>query len=183
LKPGPGWGGSCFPKDSHALVRIAEEHGYNFDLLKGVIAVNEQQFDHVVQRIEHLAGGDLDGIPIAVWGLTFKAGTDDLRDSPAIAIVQRLIRRGARVKAFDPAVMTLPPHLEHPAIEVGHDPYGACDGAQLLALLTEWDEFRYLEFDKVASLLDEPIIVDARNLLDPASLRRCGFVYEGIGRK
>jgi UDPglucose 6-dehydrogenase len=182
LKPGPGWGGSCFPKDSRALVRIAEEHGYDFDLLKGAIAVNDQQFDQVVRRIEHLAGGDLDGIPIAVWGLTFKAGTDDLRDSPAVAIVERLLRRGARIKAFDPTVLTLPPRLDNPAIEVCHDPYGACDGARLLALLTEWDEFRWLEFDKVASLLDEPIIVDARNLLDPTSLRRRGFVYEGMGR-
>jgi UDPglucose 6-dehydrogenase len=183
LRPGPGWGGSCFPKDSRALVRIAEDHGYNFDLLKGVIAVNEKQFDHVVERIEYRAGGDLEGVSVAVWGLTFKAGTDDLRDSPAIAIVRRLVQRGARVHAFDPTVKTLPPHLDHPAIEMCLDPYGACDGARVLALLTEWDEFRGLEFGKVADLLETPTIVDARNLLDPVTIRRKGFVYEGIGRR
>jgi UDPglucose 6-dehydrogenase len=183
LKPGPGWGGSCFPKDSRALVRIAEDHGYNFDLLKGVIAVNDEQFEQVVTRVQRLAGRDLEGATIAVWGLTFKAGTDDLRDSPAIAVVQRLAERGARVQAYDPTVQrALPPHLAHVPVEVCPDPYAACQDAHVLAVLTEWDEFRWLDFDKVAESLAQPAILDGRNLLDPMPLRRRGFTYEGIGR-
>jgi UDPglucose 6-dehydrogenase len=164
------------------LVRIAENYGYNFDLLKGVIAVNDEQFEQVVARIHRLAGRDLDGLTLAVWGLTFKAGTDDLRESPAISVVRRLVERGARVQAFDPTVDQLPPHLAHPSVEVCPDPYAACAGAEVLAVLTEWDEFRWLDFGKVAELLNQPAIMDGRNLLDPAALRRRGFAYEGIGR-
>jgi len=184
LKPGPGWGGSCFPKDSRALVRIAEDAGYDFELLKGVIAVNDQQFRLLAARIGQLAGGTLDQAVIAVWGLTFKAGTDDLRDSPAISVVSRLVDSGATVKAYDPTVSgALPAHFDHLAIEVCDDPYAACAGASVLAVLTEWDEFRWLDFAKVAATMAAPVILDARNLLDPASLRRRGFTYQGLGRK
>jgi UDPglucose 6-dehydrogenase len=184
LKPGPGWGGSCFPKDSRALVRIAEDAGYDFELLKGVIAVNDQQFRLLADRIARLAGGFLDQAVIAVWGLTFKAGTDDLRDSPAISVVEQLRAQGATVRAYDPTVTgSLPAHLRHLGIEVCHDPYGACAGASVLAVLTEWDEFRWLDFQKVAGVMATPAILDARNLLDPTSLRRRGFVYQGLGRK
>jgi UDPglucose 6-dehydrogenase len=184
LKPGPGWGGSCFPKDSRALVRIAEEAGYNFELLKGVIAVNDQQFRLMGDRIERLAGGELSGARVAVWGLTFKAGTDDLRDSPAIAVVERLLARGATVRAYDPTVRTsLPSTYDRLAVEVCADPYAACDGAAVLAVLTEWDEFRWLDFEKVAGLMACAVIIDARNLLDPVTLRRRGFRYEGMGRR
>jgi len=184
LKPGPGWGGSCFPKDSRALVRIAEDAGYDFELLKGVIAVNDQQFRLLVDRIEVLAGGALDQAVIAVWGLTFKAGTDDLRDSPAISVVSQLLARGATVQGYDPTVSrSLPPHLSHLDIEICDDPYAACAGASVLAVLTEWDEFRWLDFAKVASAMSAPVILDARNLLDPASVRRRGFTYQGLGRK
>jgi UDPglucose 6-dehydrogenase len=184
LKPGPGWGGSCFPKDSRALVRIAEDAGYDFDLLKGVIAVNDQQFRLLAERITELAGGTLDGAVVAVWGLTFKAGTDDLRDSPAISVVERLLQDGAIVKAFDPTVTeSLPTRFRHLAIEVCADPYAPCAGAAVLVVLTEWDEFRWLDFEKVAAAMATPVILDARNLLDPASLRRRGFHYQGMGRK
>ena len=104
LRPGPGWGGSCFPKDSRALVRIAEDAGYDFDLLKGVITVNEEQFERVVDKIERVAGGSVEGKTVAVWGLTFKARTDDLRDSPSLEIIRRLRARGAVVQAYDPSV-------------------------------------------------------------------------------
>ena len=177
LRPGPGWGGSCFPKDSHALVRIAEDAGYEFGLLKGVIEVNEQQFDRVVDKIRTAAGGALEGVKVAAWGLTFKSRTDDLRDSPAIEIIHRLQAAGAIVTAYDPA---------HPrdvaGITVAPDPYAACDGADVLAVLTEWDEFRWLDLDKVAGLMTEPRVVDARNLLDRNRLRQSGFDYQGIGR-
>ncbi len=177
LRPGPGWGGSCFPKDVNALVRIASDAGYDFDLLRQVLEVNLRQFESVAAKVEEMAGGDLQGLPVAVWGLTFKARTDDLRDSPALEVVDRLRRRGATVRAFDPAVRR---PLE--GVEVCSDPYAACDGAAVLVVLTEWDEFRRLDFAKVASLLTAPRVVDARNLLDPAALRRLGFAYRGVGR-
>ncbi|HET7653801.1 MAG TPA: nucleotide sugar dehydrogenase, partial [Acidimicrobiales bacterium] len=177
LKPGPGWGGSCFPKDSRALIHIADGAGYDFDLLQGVIAVNDEQFDRVAQKIERLAGGSVDGATVAVWGLTFKARTDDLRDSPSLEVITRLRERGARIQAFDPAV-----NKPIEGIDVRADAYAACEGAAVLAVLTEWDDFRWVDFDKVKSALAQPHVVDARNLLDPAAVRRKGFTYEGIGR-
>jgi len=177
LKPGPGWGGSCFPKDTRALVRIAEDAGYDFGLLKGVIQVNDEQVERVTTKVERMAGGPLDGAVIAVWGLTFKARTDDLRSSPSLEVIRRLRDRGAVVQAFDPTV-----RRQLDGIEVRDDPYAACDGAAVLVVLTEWDEFRWVDFGKVRDALARPVIVDARNLLDPAALRRQGFTYEGVGR-
>ena len=170
LKPGPGWGGSCFPKDTRALVRIAEDAGYDFGLLKGVIAVNDEQFERVTGKVERLAGGSVDGAVVGVWGLTFKARTDDLRDSPSLEVIRRLWPAGRQVRAYDPTVTaSLVPIA---GVEVCADPYAACEGAAVLVVLTEWDEFRWLDFDKVAGALVAPSIVDARNLLDPAPLRR-----------
>jgi UDPglucose 6-dehydrogenase len=176
LKPGPGWGGSCFPKDTRALVRIGEDHGYDFGLLRGVIDVNEEQYERVVAKIEQAADG-LHGRRIAVWGLTFKARTDDLRESPSLAVIDRLRAKGATVHAFDP---TRRAPLD--GMHVVDDAYAACEDADVLAVLTEWDEFRWLDFTKVRSLMAQPRIVDARNLLDPAALRRLGFLYNAIGR-
>jgi UDPglucose 6-dehydrogenase len=171
---------NCFPKESKALVHIAEEAGYDFGLLRGVIDVNNAQFERVVDKVEQLVGGSLSGTTVAVWGLTFKARTDDMRDSPSLAVIARMVQRGARVRAFDPAVKRLPDASE--GVEVCADPYAACDGAAVVVVLTEWDDFRWLDFDKVATALTAPRIVDARNLLDPAKLRRRGFEYVGIGR-
>ncbi len=184
LKPGPGYGGSCFPKDIRALIRIAEDAGYDFGFLVGVEAVNHEQFARVVAKVERMAGGSVDGQVIAAWGLTFKARTDDLRQSPALEVLHRLSDLGADVRAYDPAV---PPaaaasDARLDGISVGADPYGVCDGAGVLVVLTEWDEFRRLDFAKVGAALAHQRIVDARNLLDPAALRRRGFAYEGIGR-
>jgi UDPglucose 6-dehydrogenase len=177
LRPGPGWGGSCLPKDTRALLRIADDAGYRFDLLQATIDVNEQQLDRMVDKLAEAAGTPLEGVTVAVWGLTFKARTDDLRDSPALAVIQRLVARGARVQAYDPTVRQ---PLE--GIDVRHDPYAACEGAAVLAVLTEWDELRWLDFDKVASVMASPRVVDTRNLLDRASLVRSGFTYRGVGR-
>ncbi|MFP4512964.1 MAG: UDP binding domain-containing protein, partial [Acidimicrobiales bacterium] len=168
---------NCFPKDTRALAHIADEAGYDFHLLKGVLAVNDEQFDRVVDKIERLVGGSLDDKTVAVWGLTFKARTDDLRESPSLEIIGRLRDRGATIVGYDPAVHD---HLD--GITVVDDPYAACDGADVLAVLTEWDEFRWLDFDKVADLLTEPRVLDGRNLLDSAALKRRGFTYDGIGR-
>jgi UDPglucose 6-dehydrogenase len=185
LRPGPGFGGSCFPKDSRALIRIAEDAGYDFDLLEGVVGVNHAQFGRVADKTVELAGGTIDGKTVAVWGLTFKARTDDLRESPALEIIQRLQARGAKVRAFDPSVTT--PLDERQArdlkgIEIATDPYAACVDAEVLVVLTEWDEFKWLDFDKVADALAHARIVDGRNLLDREALRRRGFEYAGIGR-
>jgi UDPglucose 6-dehydrogenase len=185
LRPGPGWGGSCFPKDSRALIRIAEDAGYSFDLLEGVVEVNDEQFDRVARKAVELAGGSIEGVQVAVWGLTFKARTDDLRESPSLSIVKRLLQQGAKIRAFDPSIT--PPLEPHKAktlqgIDIASDPYSACDGAEVLLVLTEWDEFKWLDFDKVAESLASPRVVDGRNLLDRESLRRRGFEYQGIGR-
>jgi UDPglucose 6-dehydrogenase len=143
--------------------------------------------------VENAVGGSLSGVTIAVWGLTFKAGTDDLRNSPAMEIVQRLVEGGADVRAYDPTISVPPGQASQPVVEFDGasdieipalpDAYAACDGAAAVVVLTEWDEFRWLEFEKVRDLMTSPIVVDARNLLDPAQLRRIGFEYTGIGRR
>jgi UDPglucose 6-dehydrogenase len=181
LKPGPGWGGSCFPKDTRAMVHIADDHGYDFDLLRGVIAVNDEQYERMADKVDRMVGGSVAGATVAAWGLTFKARTDDLRDSPAIEVLRRLRERGATaVRAYDPGVRGASPLLE--GIDVVADPYAACEGADVLVVLTEWDEFRWLDFAKVAGIMRTARIVDTRNLLEPAAVRRRGFTYDGLGR-
>jgi len=177
LKPGPGWGGSCFPKDSRALVRIAEDNGYDFALLKGVIEVNDEQFDRMAAKVVRMAGGSVEGKTVAVWGLTFKARTDDVRRSPSLEVIERLQAKGAKIRAYDPAAKETPKDVERTA-----DPYAACEGADVLVVLTEWDELRWVDFEKVAGLMKDARLVDCRNLIDPAAVRRKGFQYEGLGR-
>jgi UDPglucose 6-dehydrogenase len=179
LKPGPGWGGSCFPKDTRAMIRIAEDAGYDFAFLRGVIAVNDEQFSRVVQKVVDATGGSLEGVRVGALGLTFKAGTDDVRESPAIEIIERLVAAGALVRAYDPAVPAAPID----GIDVTTDAYSACEGAKVAVVLTEWDEFKWLDLDKLASCMAERNIVDARNILDRGALNRRGFSYTGIGRR
>lgn len=178
LQPGPGWGGSCLPKDSSALVKIAEEAGYDFGPLKGAIAVNDAQRERVIARVLGLAGREsLAGLTVAVWGLTFKAGTDDLRGSSALYIAREMAEMGARVRAFDP---TRRSRLE--AIEVVADPYEACDDADVLAVLTEWPEFRWLDLGLARIRMRHPRLFDARGIIDPAGARRAGFSFGAVGR-
>ncbi len=181
LHPGPGYGGSCFPKDTQALLYAARSAGYDFSLLEGVVQVNKEQHQRMVTKMTDLVGGSLQGVTIACWGLTFKANTDDLRDSPALFFVRRLLAEGAIVRAYDPAAGERAAELV-PGLEVATDPYEVCQGAGALAVLTEWDEFRWMDFDRVAEMLQTPLVLDTRNLLDPAALRRRGFTYEGVGR-
>jgi len=181
LKPGPGWGGSCFPKDSKALLNIASQAGYSFDLLAGVIAVNQQQYARVTDKILTAIGRPPAEATVAVWGLTFKALTDDLRESPAINILSRLIEEGVHIRAYDPTVSGAKVGLPS-EVEVCLDPYAACQGADALAVLTEWDEFRWLEAAKVADVIARPQVVDARNLLDRSQWLHAGFTHQGIGR-
>jgi UDPglucose 6-dehydrogenase len=188
LRPGPGWGGSCFPKDTRALVRIGEDAGYDFQLLRGVIAVNEEQYQRVTAKVVRSVGGSVDGVRVAVWGLTFKARTDDMRSSPALEVVERLVKLGAEVHAYDPTV-SVPG--DEDAYHSGNtllgdmvicgDAYEACDDASVLVVLTEWDEFRWVDLGLLRTRMASPRIVDARNLLEPASARRAGFRYDGIG--
>ena len=203
LQPGPGWGGSCLPKDTRALVGVAHDAGYVFDLLEGVIAVNEQQLDRVVAKVARVAHGgtgterveslsevlDLDGIAVAVLGLTFKAGTDDLRGSPAIRVAERLRDGGARLVAYDPALggnLDERPDLEAQLPEglmLSGSALEAVRGAHVAVVLTEWPEFGSLDWERAAGEMATARIVDARNMLDPDKLRAAGFLYEGLGRR
>ncbi len=181
LRPGPGWGGSCFPKDSRALLKIANEAGYRFDLLAGVITVNEEQLDRVADKIRAAAGDPLADKTIAVWGLTFKARTDDLRDSPSVAIINRLLADGVTIRAYDPTVTDARPGVPD-GITICATPYEAVEEADVLAVLTEWDEFRWIEPRKVATSMRVRRVVDGRNLLDRNDWQRAGFIHQGIGR-
>jgi UDPglucose 6-dehydrogenase len=181
LHPGPGFGGACLPKDTSALMVTAEEVGYDFSLLRAVLDVNVRQREHIIDHIRAMAGGDLAATRIAVLGLTFKANTDDLRDSPAMSIVAELVAAGASVCAFDPVACDEAAR-EVPGLVAASDPYEACAGADVLALLTEWDQFRWLDYSRVGTVMARPRVVDARNLLDPAAMRRLGFTYQGVGR-
>lgn len=176
MRPGPGWGGSCFPKDTRAIISIAEGAGYDFSLLKGVVSVNTEQFERIVRKVASKI--ELDGARVAMLGLAFKAGTDDTRESPAIEIANRLVAAGATVRAFDPAVRD----RSIDGIEIVDDAYAACDRADALVVATEWDEFKWLDLDKIADAMAQLHIVDARNLLDRGAVRRRGFSYQGVGR-
>lgn len=180
LKPGPGFGGSCLPKDSHALIHTATRFGYDFHLLRGVLDVNEAQHRVIAGKVERLAGGSVDGKTVAVWGLAFKPNTDDVRDSPAIAVVRVLLERGARVRAYDPVVGD--EVYARLGIERAPGPIEAAEGADVVLILTEWNQFRWLDFQQLRGAMAQPAIVDARNLLEPHLMRQLGFAYEGIGR-
>ncbi len=180
LHPGPGWGGSCFPKDTIALAKIASDHGYEFTFLNEVLKVNDEQFDRTAQKVLDVLGHDRAGRRIACLGLTFKAGTDDLRQSPALEVLKRVTEAGVQVKAYDPAVHSQLDEL--PDVKVVGDPYEAVQGAEVLVVLTEWDEFRTLDFDRVADLMEGRNVVDGRNLLNREQMVRRGFVYRGVGR-
>jgi UDPglucose 6-dehydrogenase len=181
MRPSPGWGGPCLQKDSLALLDQGAKNGFDFTMVRAAVEANEYQMDLVVEKIRKSLLGELVGSVVAVWGLTFKAETNDLRNSPAIEIVRRLVALGATIQAYDPAVAVdqsgLPEH-----VQVFDDPYGACDGAQVLVVLTEWEEFRTANFEKVALVLQSPRIVDGRNILDSAALREFNFSYVGLGR-
>ena len=176
LRPGPGWGGSCFPKDSRAIISIAEDAGYDFALMRGVVAVNDEQFDRIVRKVGSVT--PLKGSTIGLLGLAFKAGTDDIRESPALAVARRLIAAGATVRGYDPAVRAV--DLE--GLEVVDDAYAACERANALVIATEWDDFKWLDLDKIAESMADKHIVDARNLLDRGAVKRRGFSYQGVGR-
>ena len=180
LHPGPGYGGSCFPKDTRALTTVADQFGVETRIVDAVIEANERQRDAMIPKIERLAG-DLNGKHIGVLGLSFKPETDDMRESPAIDIVNELVKRGAKVKAFDPVAMDEARKCL-PDIEYAVDEYDAIGGADVLVIVTEWNQFRALDMERVKGLLKSPKIADLRNVYEPDDMRQLGFEYIGVGR-
>jgi UDPglucose 6-dehydrogenase len=180
LHPGPGYGGSCFPKDTRALSRMARERGYAFKILDSVIQVNEEQKRRMVSKIKEKVG-DFRGKTIGILGLSFKPNTDDVRESSAIAIIKDLLAMGAKVKAFDPAAVEEAKAVL-PEVEYGKDAYDVANGCHALVLVTEWNQFRRLDLQRIKALLKTPIFIDLRNVYDPDQMKRLGFTYCGVGR-
>jgi UDPglucose 6-dehydrogenase len=180
LHPGPGYGGSCFPKDTRALTTVADQFGVETLIVDSVIEANQRQRLAMIPKIEKLTG-DLSGKNVAVLGLSFKPETDDMRESPATDVIKELQSRGAHVKAFDPVAMEEAKHYL-PDIEYATDEYDAITGADVLVFLTEWNQFRALDMVKVKSLLKSPKIADLRNIYEPSDMRKLGFEYVGVGR-
>jgi UDPglucose 6-dehydrogenase len=180
LRAGPGWGGSCFPKDTRALVSIAADGGYDFALLRGVIETNDQHYARIANKVIEECDGSVDGKVVASWGLTFKAETDDLRDSPAIKILTMLHNAGALVHAYDPTAKNT--YDAYPWIRIATSPLDVCEGADVLAVLTEWKEFAEVNPDEVGRRMKAKMVVDGRNLLDRDAWQAAGFMYKGVGR-
>ncbi len=181
LSPGPGWGGSCFPKDTHALLQIAESAGVDFELVAASLRQNTTTRALVVDKVRAAVGGSLAGRRIGLLGLTFKAGTDDLRDSPALAVAALLRAEGAELVGFDPAHSRAVPGITD-GIDVVDDPIDAAKDAAALVVLTEWPQFRTLDWTALGGVIENRVVVDTRNLLDGDILRRAGFTWMGLGR-
>jgi len=181
LAPGAGFGGSCFPKDVKALISIAQQYNYDFSLLKAVDEINKNAIKGIVEKAKKILGENIKGKKIGVLGLSFKPDTDDMREAPSIFILNALSQAGAKIKAYDPVAMENAKKIIK-GIEYGKDPYDVASQANLLILLTEWNEFRELDFNKVKSLMKEHAILDGRNIYDPKKLRELGFIYVGVGR-
>jgi len=181
LFPGVGYGGSCFPKDTQALLKSAKDKGYDFKILRAVEDVNARQKERLVDKIEqHFS--DLAGRTIALWGLAFKPRTDDMREAPAIPIIERLLARGVVVKAYDPAALPVARGIFGSRVTFCDKSYDALAGADALAVVTEWNEFREPDFTKMQSLMKTPIVFDGRNIYSPEQMRALGFTYFSIGR-
>jgi UDPglucose 6-dehydrogenase len=181
LFPGVGYGGSCFPKDVKALLKSAKDKGYEFRILDAVERVNDLQKERLVAKMEdHFR--DLKGKTIALWGLAFKPRTDDMREAPAISIIERLLAAGAQVRAYDPAAAPVARRLFNGRIVLCEKSYDCLDGADALAIVTEWNEFREPDFQKIRSLLRAPVVFDGRNIYSPEHMRALGFTYFSIGR-
>jgi UDPglucose 6-dehydrogenase len=187
LQAGPGWGGSCLPKDTSAMLQLADAADFEFRLIRATIDTNNRQRQRMVEKVRLAVtgkrGGSLSKVRLGILGLTFKAGTDDLRDSPALAVSALLRQAGAKLVAYDPALRSGDTRAELDGITVADDPYRAAEEVEALVVLTEWPEFRALDWAKLAGVVANPVVVDTRNLLDPDVLRRAGFAWNGLGRR
>lgn len=182
LFPGVGYGGSCFPKDVQALAKTAQENDYDFRILKSVMEVNEDQKSILSTRIKKYFGESISNKTICIWGLAFKPNTDDIREAPALTIINELLNAGALVRAFDPEAMPNVKEILGEKITYCNNQYEALEGADALAVITEWNVFRTPNYEKIKSLLKEPIVFDGRNVFDPEDMKERGFIYSSIGR-
>ena len=183
LHPGPGYGGSCFPKDTLALMRIVQEYGESLRIVEAAVEVNAAQKARMVKKIRDMLGGSESGKTIAVLGLTFKPETDDMRDAPAATILPALLEKGASIRAHDPKGMEEAKKYLPEGIEYVEDSYAACEGADAVVLLTEWNQYRALNLEKIKAVMNEPVFIDLRNVYEPESMKKAGFRYCGVGRK
>jgi UDPglucose 6-dehydrogenase len=183
LHPGPGYGGSCFPKDTVALLKMAQEIGYNFQLVNATIQVNQRQREMAVEKIRRAVGGKLSGVTVGLLGLSFKPNTDDIRESPALAIAQSLIEEGCMLRVFDPAAMHNSVQVLGSKCVYCEDSYDAAAGSKVLIVATEWNQFRNLNLIKAKELMSDNILVDLRNVYDPEKVKELGFQYWGMGRR
>ena len=182
LFPGPGYGGSCFPKDVKALIHTGDTHGVSLDVLQAVEAANERQKRVLFDKLERRLGPALRGATVGVWGLAFKAETDDVRESPALVLIEHLLAAGAQVRVHDPAAVASARRQLGDRVTYAKNAYDAVQGAAALAIVTEWLEYRNPDFDRMKGLMTLPLIVDGRNLYDPPRMAKLGFIYESIGR-
>ncbi|MDQ8145205.1 MAG: UDP-glucose/GDP-mannose dehydrogenase family protein [Gemmatimonadota bacterium] len=182
LFPGPGYGGSCFPKDVKALLRTSEEQGAPMGILRAVEDANDRQKHRLFGKLQAVLGDGLRGARIALWGLAFKANTDDMRESPALVLIEALLEAGATVVAHDPAAMHETQRRIGDRIAYAESGYAAAEGADALVVVTDWNEYRFPDFARIKAALRAPVLIDGRNLYDPAKLRGLGFVYRSIGR-
>jgi len=181
LHPGPGYGGSCFPKDTRALVEVAKKHAANIQIVEAAVQVNNKQRQRCLDKIIDVFDGDVSGKTIGILGLSFKPETDDIREAPAIDIIRKLISKGAQIRVFDPVAMDNVKKL-FPDLTYCDDPYHAAEGNDVLVFMTEWNQFRKLDLERVKSLLKAPNIVDLRNIYEPPKMKSLGFNYVCVGR-
>jgi UDPglucose 6-dehydrogenase len=183
LHPGPGYGGSCFPKDTLALMRLVQEYGESMRIVEAAVEVNAAQKARMVKKIRDAVGGSEVGKTIAVLGLTFKPETDDMRDAPALTILPALLEKGAEIRAHDPKGMEEAKKYLPDGIEYADNAYDACEAADAVVLMTEWNQYRALDLDRIKASMKTPVFIDLRNVYEPASMKKQGFCYVGIGRK
>jgi UDPglucose 6-dehydrogenase len=183
LFPGPGYGGSCFPKDVKALMKTARDHGYDFKVLRAVEEVNDEQKRYFLKKIDDHFGKDLSGVTIAVWGLAFKPGTDDMRESPSIVLIEGLLERGATVRGHDPAAMEIAHGIFGDRITYHERDYQAVEGADALVVMTDWLEYRRPNFQRLTELMKTAVVFDTRNLYDIEKMRELQFTYYPLGRE
>jgi UDPglucose 6-dehydrogenase len=183
MYPGTGYGGSCFPKDVKAIIKTARDHGYELNVIAAVEKANEFQKNVIFNKITRHFSNSIKNKTFGVWGLSFKPKTDDTRESSAIHLIEKLLEKGAKIKAYDPAALLEAGKQLGDKIVYANDPYDALKGADALVLMTEWSEFHLPDFRKMSGLMKGLVIFDGRNIYDPAEIKKMGFKYYGIGRR